>query len=47
VEGGTRHYCTTEGSQNRASRSLVDRDFSTQLNNERHVEFKLPAPKQP
>lgn len=45
VEGDTLNYITTEGSQNRASLSLVDRDFSVQLNNERHVEFKLPAAK--
>lgn len=45
VEGDTLNYITTEGSQNRASLALVDRDFSAQLNNERHVEFKLPAPK--
>jgi hypothetical protein len=45
VEGDTLNYITTEGSQNRASLALVDRDFSAQLNRERHVEFKLPAPK--
>jgi hypothetical protein len=45
VDGDTLNYITAEGSQNRASMSLVDRDFSTQLNNERHVEFRLPAPK--
>ncbi len=45
VEGDTLNYITTEGSQNRASLSLVDRDFSKQLNDERHVEFRLPAPR--
>jgi len=45
VEGDTLHYITTEGSHNRATLALVDRDFSKQLNDERHVEFKLPAPK--
>lgn len=45
VEGDTLNYITTEGRQNRASLSLVDRDFSKQLNDERHVEFKLPAAK--
>lgn len=45
VEGDTLNYITTEGSQNRASLSLVDREFSKQLNDERHVEFRLPAPK--
>lgn len=45
VDGDTLNYITTEGSPNRASLALVDRDFSKQLNDERHVEFKLPAPK--
>ena len=45
VDGDTLNYITTEGSQNRASMALVERDFSIQLNNERHVEFKLPAPR--
>jgi hypothetical protein len=43
VEGDTLNYITTEGSKNRASLSLVDREFSRQLNDERHVEFHLPA----
>jgi hypothetical protein len=43
VEGDTLNYITTEGSPNRASLDLVDREFSRQLNDERHVEFKLPA----
>lgn len=42
VEGDTLNYVTTEGSPNRASLDLVDREFSRQLNDERHVEFKLP-----
>jgi hypothetical protein len=42
VEGDTLTYITSEGDQNRVSLSLVDRDFSKQLNDERHVEFKLP-----
>jgi hypothetical protein len=45
VQGDTLHYVTTEGSHNRASLDLVDREFSKQLNDERHVEFKLPASK--
>lgn len=45
VDGDTLNYITTEGRQNRASLSLVDRDFSKQLNDQRGVEFKLPAPK--
>lgn len=43
VEGDTLCYVTTEGSPNRASLDLVDREFSRQLNDERHVEFKLPS----
>lgn len=45
VDGDTLNYVTTEGSPNRASLDLVDREFSRQLNDERHVEFKLPAVK--
>ncbi len=45
VEGDTLNYITTEGSHNRATLGLVDRDFSKQLNDERHVQFKLPAGK--
>jgi hypothetical protein len=42
VEGDTLNYVTTEGSHNRATLDLIDREFSRQLNDERHVEFKLP-----
>jgi hypothetical protein len=42
VEGDTLNYITQDGNQNRVSMALVDRDFSKQLNDERHVEFKLP-----
>jgi hypothetical protein len=45
VDGDTLNYITTEGSQNRVSLSLVDRDFSLQLNDSRNVEFKLPPAK--
>lgn len=45
VDGNTLNYVTTEGSLNRATLDLVDRDFSTQLNQERQVEFHLPAQK--
>jgi hypothetical protein len=45
VDGETLNYVTREGSLNRASLALVDRDFSKELNDERHVEFKLPAQK--
>ena len=43
VEGDTLNYITTQGTHNRATMDLVDRDFSKQLNDERHVEFKLPG----
>jgi len=42
VEGDTLNYLTRDGSHNRASLALVDRDLSQRLNDERHVEFKLP-----
>jgi len=42
MEGDTLHYVTKEGTPNRASIELVDRDFSRQLNRERQVEFNLP-----
>lgn len=42
VDGDTLNYLTQDGNQNRVSMALVDRDFSKQLNDERHVEFKLP-----
>ncbi len=42
VEGDTLNYVTKEGQPNRISLSLVDRDFSRQLNKERSVEFALP-----
>ncbi len=45
VDGETLNYVTREGSLNHASLGLVDRDFSKQLNDERHVEFKLPTAK--
>jgi hypothetical protein len=45
VDGETLNYVTREGSLNRASLDLVDRDFSKQLNEERHVEFQLPVAK--
>ena len=44
VEGDTLNYITTEGVHNRATLDLVDRDFSKQLNDERHIQFKLPVP---
>jgi hypothetical protein len=45
VDGDTLNYITSEGVRNRASLALVDRAFSQQLNDERHVEFKLPPAK--
>jgi hypothetical protein len=45
VDGEMLNYVTREGSLNHASLDLVDRDFSRQLNEERHVDFKLPAAK--
>jgi hypothetical protein len=45
ADGDTLSYITTEGSQNRVSLSLIDRDFSKQLNESRNVEFKLPPAK--
>jgi uncharacterized protein YbcV (DUF1398 family) len=42
LDGDIVNYVTKEGSQNRVSLSLVDRDFSKQLNDERRVPFKLP-----
>ncbi len=43
VDDDTLSYITTEGSLNRISLSLVDRQFSRQLNDSRNVEFALPA----
>jgi hypothetical protein len=45
VQGDTLNYITTEASQNAMSLSLLDRDFSRQLNDSRGVEFKLPIAK--
>jgi hypothetical protein len=42
VEGDTLVYITRDGSRNRASLSLVDRELSQKLNDQRHVDFKLP-----
>lgn len=45
VENNTLNYITTQGVHNSASLDLVDRDFSSQLNSERHIDFALPAAK--
>ncbi len=41
VEGDTLSYITSQGNKNSVSMTLVDKDFSKQLNDERHVEFNL------
>jgi hypothetical protein len=41
IENGTLHYVTPQGSVNRVSLGMVDRDLSDQLNRERKVEFTL------
>jgi hypothetical protein len=45
VAGDTLNYVTLNGKQNQVSLALVDRDFSLQLNAERQVPFRLPAPR--
>lgn len=49
VEDDTLNYITEQGVRNRVSLDLVDRNFSTQLNKERNIDFGLPpsAPPQP
>ncbi len=42
IEGDTLNYITQQGTPNRISLTLVDRDFSLQLNRERQVDFNLP-----
>jgi hypothetical protein len=42
VDGDTLNWVSRDAKQNHMSLSLVDRDFSKQLNDERHVDFKLP-----
>ena len=43
VDSGTLHYVSMEHSLNQASMDLIDRSLSQRLNDERNVEFKLPA----
>jgi hypothetical protein len=43
VDGGTLHYVSMEHTINQASMNLIDRSLSQRLNDERNVEFKLPA----
>jgi len=45
VEDDTLNYITQQGVRNRVSLDLVDRDFSTQLNKERNIDFGLPPSK--
>lgn len=42
MEGDTLNYITQQGTPNRASLTLIDRDFSKQLNRERQIDFNLP-----
>ena len=46
VDSDTLNWISRDAKQNHMSLSLVDRDFSKQLNSERHVEFKLPPVKE-
>lgn len=43
MEGSTLHYVTVDHDLNQVSLDLIDRDLSQRLNNERNVEFRLPA----
>ena len=42
MEGNTLHYVSAEQTLNQISLDLVDRDLSQRLNDERHVDFRLP-----
>ena len=44
MQGTTLHYISTEHTVNQISSDLVDRDLSQRLNDERGLDFKLPAP---
>jgi hypothetical protein len=45
VHGDTLHYISLTGAPNQVNLALIDRDFSRQLNRDRHVPFALPAAK--
>jgi hypothetical protein len=45
MEAGTLHYVSIEYGLNQASISLIDRDLSERLNDERGTPFRLPAGK--
>ncbi len=47
VDGDTLNWVSRDAKQNHISLSLVDRQFSKQLNEERHVPFTLPPPARP
>lgn len=42
VDGRTLHYVTAQHEEKQAPLDSIDRDFSVQLNRERHVAFQLP-----
>jgi hypothetical protein len=43
VEGGNLHYIDLDHKEKQTPLSAVDRDFSAELNYERHVPFRLPS----
>jgi hypothetical protein len=43
VDGNTLHYVTSQHEERQAPLDTIDRDFSLQLNRERHVQFSLPS----
>jgi len=43
VDGRTLHYVTLQHEEKQVPLDTVDREFSLQLNRERHVRFQLPA----
>jgi hypothetical protein len=45
TEGNTLNYVTLQGSHNRVTLDLVDRELSERLNTERSIDFNLPAAK--
>jgi hypothetical protein len=45
VEDNTLNYITTQGARNAVPLDQVDRNFSTQLNKERNIDFALPPSK--
>jgi hypothetical protein len=46
VEDQTLHYITPDNVHNRITLDQVDRAFTKQLNDERHIDFTLPTPQQ-